>query len=246
MNDFFLLSVALIFFSSFIQNWEYRRLSSRVTEELHWSISLACSAGLASSLCGLFLISIQLREVRPGMLLLFLIVSGLSHFRILYQFRGSFNGGSDAMTSWCYLCLIAGLFFSLFLENPFWLNVSLLCIGAQSLMSYFVAGIVKAKTRAWWTGEVLEKLLKSNHYPTPNSLRAFTANRLLLSFLSVGIILFELLAPWALLNSERAPIYLALAFLFHLSNWFAFGLNRFVWAWLATYPSLIFMSSWGS
>jgi len=35
-------------------------------------------------------------------------------------------------------------------------------------------------------------------------------------------------------------IALAIGAAFHLANAFAFGLNRFLWAWLAAYPALWF------
>jgi hypothetical protein len=34
----------------------------------------------------------------------------------------------------------------------------------------------------------------------------------------------------------------AVALAFHIANVYVFGLNRFVWAWAATYPALYFCS----
>ena len=38
---------------------------------------------------------------------------------------------------------------------------------------------------------------------------------------------------------EGKVILLALGFTFHVVNAFVLGLNRFVWAWVATYPAIL-------
>ncbi len=50
--------------------------------------------------------------------------------------------------------------------------------------------------------------------------------------------LFELLMPITFLNATSLAIALMVAASFHLANAWVFGLNRFLWSWLATYPAL--------
>ena len=51
--------------------------------------------------------------------------------------------------------------------------------------------------------------------------------------------LFELLFPLALLDAGYLKAALVIAGLFHLVNGCVFGLNRFLWIWIAAYPSLL-------
>ena len=51
--------------------------------------------------------------------------------------------------------------------------------------------------------------------------------------------LFEMLFPLALLGAAYLQAALILAALFHLASACLFGLNRFLWIWLASYPCLI-------
>jgi|GEM_PF-228370 len=47
--------------------------------------------------------------------------------------------------------------------------------------------------------------------------------------------------PFALLSQTALIAMLSLAALFHLANGCLFGLNRFVWTWIAAYPSILWL-----
>lgn len=53
------------------------------------------------------------------------------------------------------------------------------------------------------------------------------------------MLVFEAAFPLALLHPFAIRAALAAALAFHLVNASVFGLNRFVWAWLAGYPLLV-------
>ena len=53
----------------------------------------------------------------------------------------------------------------------------------------------------------------------------------------------ELLLPLTLLSPGLLLAALLLAAGFHLSNAMFLGLNRFVWVWIATYPSLFWVQA---
>jgi len=57
--------------------------------------------------------------------------------------------------------------------------------------------------------------------------------------LSWTLMLFEMLFPLALLDATLLKAALAVAALFHLVDGCVFGLNRFLWIWLAAYPCLL-------
>ncbi|MEM1139686.1 MAG: HTTM domain-containing protein, partial [Pseudomonadota bacterium] len=57
------------------------------------------------------------------------------------------------------------------------------------------------------------------------------------------IIIFELIFPLALLSQPLLIAALVLAAVFHLANGVLFGLNRFIWAWIASYPSVLWLQN---
>jgi hypothetical protein len=57
------------------------------------------------------------------------------------------------------------------------------------------------------------------------------------------VMLFEVLFPLSFLNSTTLMLALAVAISFHVANACLFGLNRFVWFWIAAYPSLIWLQA---
>jgi len=61
--------------------------------------------------------------------------------------------------------------------------------------------------------------------------------------MSWGVILFELLFPLALLSQMAVLAGLAVAFGFHIANFVLFGFNRFVWVWLAAFPSVVWLQA---
>jgi hypothetical protein len=50
---------------------------------------------------------------------------------------------------------------------------------------------------------------------------------------------WECLAPLALLDARLAVVFCLIAALFHFLVFWFFGLNRFFWAWLSTFPAII-------
>ena len=57
------------------------------------------------------------------------------------------------------------------------------------------------------------------------------------------IILFEIAFPLVLiLPWEGKLLLLSIGLLFHITNAVVLGLNRFIWAWSATYPALLYFN----
>lgn len=175
------------------------------------------------------------RGVEPA----FAVFLFVSQILTSLRWRGTFNGGSDFMLTviWTGICLemIPGL-----------AHAGLLYIGLQVTASYFVAGVAKLSQPAWRRGEGLASFLKTSslHPELPSVLPAWSL--VTLSFL---ILAFELLFPLTWLSPELAWFGISLGFGFHLVVFKLFGLNRFVLAWSAGYPALLFCSQaygWGS
>ena len=168
-------------------------------------------------------------------LLLFLF---LGNVLILIRWRGAFNGGSDFMT----LVVLTGLLIAYAVGA--WGNRELgvqagmwyICIHAIS--SYFMSGWVKILRPEWRSGQAMTIFLNGAIYgplPTGHVLR-----RPRLALLgSWAFILWECAFPFALVNTAHAVGFCAVAACFHFLVFCFFGLNRFFWAWMCSFPAII-------
>lgn len=170
------------------------------------------------------------------MLTVILIISG---FLLLLRWRGAFNGGSDFMT----LVLMTGLLIANLasvLGDPVlgW-HAGLLYVAIQSAASYFISGWVKILEADWRSGAALAPLLDDGIYgplvPDSHFRRRQTALAASWAFL-----LWEAAVPLIFLDLRLAAVFCAVGIVFHILVYRYFGLNRFFWAWLATYPALLY------
>lgn len=156
---------------------------------------------------------------------------------MLGRFQGPYNGGSDRMgllALWC-VTLAHLLPWEKARELAFGY------LGAQLVLSYFVAGWVKLRNPAWRNGEALRQVFAFSAYPVSESLRGWAARPRLLFVMSWAVIVFELAFPLTLVSAPTLMAGLALAAAFHLANACLFGLNRFFWTWLAVYPAIVWL-----
>ena len=165
----------------------------------------------------------------------FLFVSNLA---VLIRWRGAFNGGSDFMT----LVVLTGLLIAqwlTFFDAPelgwracFWY------ITIQSMTSYFVSGAVKLLRREWRNGSAMTIFLNAAiHGPLQQT--HLLRKPWLATLGSWSFILWECAAPLALLDTSLALVFCCIAALFHFLVFWFFGLNRFFWAWLASFPAIV-------
>jgi len=162
---------------------------------------------------------------------LLLLPLTITAFLVCQRWRGAFNGGSDYMT----LQVLFGL-----LICQISARLGLGYIAMQSLSSYFVAGLVKLKESEWRTGQALRTFLETTS-GVPLWILGSIRRRPVAWAASWGVIVFEIAAPWMAFRSSWTVVVLASALFFHVLNAFVLGLNRFVWAWLATYPAVLFL-----
>lgn len=162
----------------------------------------------------------------------------LSQLAVNARFRGTFNGGSDYMT----MVLLLGLSASALPFGEIAQRAGLGYICAQLVLSYFIAGLVKLRRSAWRSGHALGAFLGSERYGTPPWLQRFVTPRVGL-VLAWSVMVFELAFPLTLLRPHAALGFAALGLAFHAANAIAFGLNRFLFAWAAAYPALVYFSA---
>jgi hypothetical protein len=111
-------------------------------------------------------------------------------------------------------------------------------ISIQALSSYFLSGTVKLRYAGWRNGRALRTLLDGGIYgplPADSMLRS----RPVAVASSWAFIVWEAAFPLAMIDPRITTLWCAIGAVFHFLVWWFFGLNRFFWAWLATFPALI-------
>jgi hypothetical protein len=166
---------------------------------------------------------------------LFLFVSTLL---ILIRWRGAFNGGSDFMS----LVVLTGLLLEevvkLWAGAEWAAKAGLWYVTIHAVSSYFVSGWVKLLRPEWRSGRAMTIFLNGGVYgPLPAD--SLLRHPRMAQWGSWAFTLWEGFSPLALLHPLLAWPFCAVAALFHgLVFWF-FGLNRFFWAWMASFPAIL-------
>lgn len=122
------------------------------------------------------------------------------------------------------------------------MTIGLIFIAAQSYLSYFVAGVSKIVSKSWRKGDALFCIINTSSFGNKRLAKVMYKNK---SSFYVGwfVILIELFFPITLfIPLHYLIICLILMFIFHIANAIIMGLNIFPWAFLATYPSIIFVN----
>ena len=162
----------------------------------------------------------------------------LSTTLLSLRWRGTFNGGSDFMTLLILMSLgLAGAFRG----HPLAQDLALGYIGIQTCTSYFVSGFIKLKKMNWRNGKALQGFIRASIYNSTHFTETFRRAPRAHVF-SWAVMLFEVSFPLTLLNSWLCLCWIGVAVIFHLGNFYLFGLNRFIFAWGAAYPALIWCS----
>jgi hypothetical protein len=179
------------------------------------------------------LLAVLLFFSNSAILPIFILV--LSYLVVL-RFRGPFNGGSDYMT----IQLLLTLSFCRYTDDPRWHLIAIWYLSFQVVLSYFIAGWVKIKTAEWRSGFALSRFVLNSNYRVPEFLKRPFANPIFCIAASWSILLFECLFPIVLIWPQTVLYFTFFGLIFHVLVFIIFGLNRFVWAWFATYPILLF------
>lgn len=158
---------------------------------------------------------------------------------VAVRWRGTFNGGADAMTLIVSLSTALGL---LFWDRPVVIRGTLWYIALQVTLSFFISGWSKLWLPKWRNGQAMKEFLLLRQYGFSDFCRTIAGNPRLCLLAAWTIIIFECAFPLALWKPEMASPFIGLALVFHLINFYLMGLNRFFWAWLAAYPALWYCS----
>jgi hypothetical protein len=219
-------------------------------------MTLASALGLTTSLMALAFIQQSAEHLATGtgprglfvlrIVLCFALLAGLPNLWplaglallslwMLSHFHGPYNGGSDKMSVLVLWCLLAAHLVPL----GFWQEVVMGYLAVQVLLSYFVSGKVKLRNPEWRSGQALADVFAFSAYPVSENLRRLSEHRGCMICGSWVVIGCELAFPLAFLHLNLLAAALVGMGCFHLANACLFGLNRFLWIWLASYPVLI-------
>lgn len=113
-------------------------------------------------------------------------------------------------------------------------------LAAELTLSYFVAGVSKATSSYWRSGSALTIIAQTRMYGHPLVARVLRTHPALGRAAGRSVLVWESL----FLLTLTAPLPVALAVLaagvaFHVGCAAVMGLNRFVWAFAASYPALL-------
>jgi hypothetical protein len=115
-----------------------------------------------------------------------------------------------------------------------------LLVAGQLTISYFLAGAAKLASFEWRSGRALVGVMGTGAYGHPFAARVATAGPWVPIVFCWCVIAIETVFPAFLFAPREVLLGVLAAFaLFHGATAFFMGLNTFVWAFIAAYPSLL-------
>ena len=145
--------------------------------------------------------------------------------------------GSHHMTLVILLSCMIAKFFEM---NDAVVSVCLFYIAAQLVLSYFFSGIAKIIGEQWRNGSAFSGIFSTDAYGSPLLYRISQALPAIGIIVCWFVIFFEIFFPLIYFVPDYAKIGIAFSgILFHFIIAISMGLNKFLWAWWAAYPSLL-------
>ncbi len=169
------------------------------------------------------------------------LVAAIAGIRILSTIRNGFAGSeaADHMLNLVLVCCCA--FIIIHETSSRYLIVYF--IAAQAVLAYFSAGIVKALKRRWIEGDTLRYILSTSLFRNSAFVKVLCNHPAVEKMICRSVILFECCCPLLVLISVKTClVFLLLGIIFHASIAIVQGLNLFPFAFLSTYPAILFMS----
>jgi hypothetical protein len=151
--------------------------------------------------------------------------------------------GDDGGEQMLLIMSVAFAISLMFHSAPGALEAGAYFVGAQACFSYLVAGVAKLMGPDWRRGNVIPLILSTRTFGARRTASLLERHPPLARMLCWGTIAFEssfLFAP--LLPLPALIALLAIAASFHLGIAALMGLNGFLWAFIGTYPAIIFLN----
>ncbi|MGW2661987.1 HTTM domain-containing protein [Nocardia tengchongensis] len=160
---------------------------------------------------------------------------------ILLSMRSRFGGdGADQMT----IVVFASLALAFGIGQERGEVIVLWFLAAQVCLAYFTAGVAKLVSPVWRSGAALPEILATRAYGHPRAAKILARHRLVAAAMCWSVILLECSFPLALLGIRPLTYLLVISgALLHIGTAILMRLNTFLWAFLATYPAVIFCAT---
>lgn len=150
------------------------------------------------------------------------------------------SDGSEAVLSISLTTLALGRLVG---DDPKVREACLWFIALQSVFSYGIAGAAKAISPVWRDGTGVRDIFRTHAFGQKHVFEVLRDRPRLARLLGATTIAGEILFPLVLVAPRRAAqALLAVGGGFHVGNAFVMGLNRFVWAFIGTYPAVAYCS----
>ncbi len=116
-------------------------------------------------------------------------------------------------------------------------------IAGQTILSYLTAGISKAISPVWRSGDAIPLIMSSESHGQPWAAAVLDARPRLGRFLTRSVIVYECAFPLILVSrGEIAAALLMIGFSFHMGCAVTMGLNAFLLAFPGSYACVIYVS----
>ncbi|MEU5975977.1 hypothetical protein [Streptomyces sp. NPDC047315] len=121
-------------------------------------------------------------------------------------------------------------------------RTAVLCsLALQSALAYSTSGLVKLTSPTWRSGDAITGVLRTKTYGDRDLFSLVQGRPALAKAMAWSVIVAETAFPVVLVLPPRAArACFAAGVVFHLANGRYMGLNRFLWAFTATYPAVDF------
>lgn len=156
--------------------------------------------------------------------------------------RNRFGGdGSDHMS---FITLAASAVAEAFPDDPWIRQHCIRFVALQSLLSYATSGAVKVVSPVWRSGAAVTGVFRTQSYGDQDFHRWVARYPVLRMALSWAVIVGELCFPLVYFASPAMTrVLLAAGVAFHVANGRFMGLNRFLWAFVGTYPGVAHLAA---
>ncbi|WP_329339003.1 hypothetical protein OG866_28410 [Streptomyces sp. NBC_00663] len=149
--------------------------------------------------------------------------------------------GTDGSDQVSFIVQIAALTARLRQHDHRTVDAALWYVALQSTMSYAVSGYVKLVSPVWRSGAALPGIMRTETYGDERFYQLISDHPELSKLVAHAVLFMECAFPALFLAKGRlAPAMLAATGSFHLVNARAMGLGRFLTAFVATYPAVLY------
>lgn len=120
-------------------------------------------------------------------------------------------------------------------------DVAMRALTLETSISYVASGVVKLVSPVWLSGEAFSGVIRTHNYGDPRVFQLVHKHPLLGKLVTWGTVAAEIGFPLVfVLPKPAAKVYLSSMTLFHLAIGQVMGLNRFVLAFGATHPAILY------